>query len=455
MAKMIAIGALTIGPATFAVAQPTCAPVQDSKIILSNEVTHGFGNSVSIDGDKAVIGTSNSSAFVFILTKDKWIQQSEPLYGDTTAANLFGESVSISGDTVIIGDPLDKDFGLGSGAAYIFTLVNGVWTRQAKLLATDGAKRDNFGSSVAIYGDTAVVGAIRDDDNGPSSGSVYVFTRVDDQWTQQAKILPNDGDENNRFGGSVSINSDTIIIGAYADGPGSAYVFTRVGTNWIQQSKLLPTNGTGGGRFGYSVSISSDMAIVGAYLADDNGSNSGAAYLFNRENNVWIQHATLLPNDGESFDQFGRSVSIDGNNAIIGSRLSDDFNTNSGSAYVFSCASGQWAQQAIIHAADIPDSGETTGDYFGSFVSLSGDRAIVAAPRDNSDDYSGSSYIFSLNCSNCPADLTGNGTLNFFDISAFLNAFSANDPIADFTNDGIFNFFDISTFLSVFSAGCP
>ena len=123
-------------------------------------------------------------------------------------------SVAIAGDTIVVGAWLDDDNGTDSGSAYVFTRTGTTWTEQAKLTASDGAADDQFGISVAIAGDTIVVGAYRDDDNGTDSGSAYVFTRTGTTWTQQAKLTASDGAADDQFGSSVAIAGDTIVVGA-------------------------------------------------------------------------------------------------------------------------------------------------------------------------------------------------------------------------------------------------
>ena len=161
------------------------------------------------------------------------------------------------------------------------------WTQQANLTASDGASRDLFGISVAVYCDTSVIGAYVDYDIGVFSGSAYVFTRSGGTWTQQAKLTASDGASSDQFGISVAVDGDTAVIGAYWDDDsgirsGSAYVFTRSGGTWAQQTKLTASDGAAYDEFGYSVAVDGDTAIIGAYYDDDNGGSSGSAYVFTK-----------------------------------------------------------------------------------------------------------------------------------------------------------------------------
>jgi hypothetical protein len=391
-----------------------------------------FGQSVSIssDGNTAIVGvqrdddrgTDSGSAYIFIRSGTTWIER-QKLTAGTDAANsdYFGYSVSISGDgnTVIVGAYYDDDNGQGnSGSAYIFVRSDGTWTQQQKLTAgTDAGSSDQFGYSVSISGDgnTAIIGAYLDDDNAQGdSGSAYIFVRSDSDspWTQQAKLTAGaDAGSGDYFGYSVSVSSDgnTAIVGAHRDddnaqsNSGSAYIFVRSGSSWTLQQKL--TAGTDAGSsdyFGMNVSISGDgnTAIIGAYYDDDNAqSNSGSVYIFVRSDGTWTQQQKLTAGtDAANSDYFGRNVSIssDGNTVIVGAYYDDDNGQgNSGSAYIFVRSDGTWTQKQKLTAG--ADAGSS--DYFGWGVSISGDgnTAIIGAYADDDGTTdSGSAYIFNV-----------------------------------------------------------
>lgn len=371
-------------------------PNEAAKLLASDGASGDmFGFPVSISGDTVIVGamadSGSGSAYIFTRNGNTWTQHTKLLASDGESDDYFGISVSISGDTAIVGAVLDDDNGSNSGSAYIFTRNGSAWTQQAKLLAADGAMFNGFGFSVSVSGDTAIVGAAQDDDNGSVSGSAYIFTRNGSTWTQQAKLLAADGESNDLFGHSIAISGDTAIVASPKDddnGPdsGSAYVFTRNGNSWTQQAKLSAADGESNDFFGYSVSVSGNTAIVGAHMDDDNGSISGSAYIFTRNGSTWTQQAKLLAADGVSDDYFGTSVSISGDTAIVGAPDDDDNGSMSGSAYVFTRSGSVWTQQAKL----LPSDGESN-DYFGRFVSVSGNAAAVGAPFDN---VNGSAYVF-------------------------------------------------------------
>jgi hypothetical protein len=247
---------------------------------------------------------------------------------DGAPGDQFGFSVAIDGDYAIVGADAD-DFGTGS--AYIF-FWNGVgWEQQQKLTASDGAPGDQFGYSVAIAGEYAIVGASAPWKSG--TGSAYIFKREGTSWTEQQKLTASDGASGDGFGYSVAIAGEYAFAGAAGDdsGTGSAYIFKRDGTSWTQQQKLTASDGVAADAFGFSVSIDGDYAFAGA-AGDDSG--TGSAYLFKRDGTSWTQQAKLTASDGAADDHFGFSVAVAGDYAIVGAEWDDDKGADSGSAYV-------------------------------------------------------------------------------------------------------------------------
>ncbi|UCF43883.1 MAG: hypothetical protein JSV99_02880 [Planctomycetota bacterium] len=311
---------------------------------------------------------------------------------DGSRHDYFGASVSVSGDYAIIGA---YGYGGYSGSAYIFKREGEVWIEQANLTASDGAYSDYFGGSVSISGDYAIVGAGLDDDNGNWSGSAYIFKREGQVWSQQGKLTASDGAESDLFGCAVSISEDYAIVGAYGDNDngnnsGSAYIFKRDGTVWSEQDKLTASDDAADDWFGWSVSISGDYAIVGVCRDDDNGYDSGSSYIFKRDGMFWSEQDKLTASDGNEIDWFGTCVSISGDYAIIGANYDDDNGSSSGSAYIFKREGEVWIEQDKLTASD-----GTADDRFGGSVSISGDYVIIGAQRDGDNGYhSGSAYIF-------------------------------------------------------------
>jgi len=332
-----------------------------------------------------------------------WPEIAKITANDGAAGDNFGHSVSIDGNYTIVGALADDDNDEDFGSAYIFYKnEDGAdnWGQITKITTSDGARKDWFGNSVSINGDYVIVGARGDDDNGDRSGSAYIFHKDmggSNNWGQVAKITASDGAASDQFGKSVSISGDYVIVGAYwvdEIDSGSAYIFYKNQggpDNWGQLAKLTSDDGVADG-FGESVSISGDYAIVGAYHDDDNGDASGSAYIFHKDQggpDNWGQMAKITANDGASGDTFGRSVSISGDNAIVGARFH-------GAAYIFHKDQGgpdNWGQMAKITASD------GVSLWFGESVSISGDYAIVGKKDNNSifvPDI-GAAYIFYKN----------------------------------------------------------
>jgi hypothetical protein len=319
------------------------------------------------------------------------------LASDGDAGDLFGYSVAIDGDRALVGALGDDDNGSSSGSVYVFQWNGGAWVEQAKLLASDGANFDHFGNAVALDGDTALVGAFGDDDNGSSSGSVYVFQWSGSAWVQEAKLIASDGAAGDLFGGSVAIDGDTALVGASGDDDsgstsGSAYVFHWNGSAWVEQAKLLASDGAAGDSFGGSVAIDGDTAVISARTDDDNGSNSGSAYMFRWDGSAWIEQTKLLASDGADFNVFGTSVALDGNRALVSAFNGHGNESFSGSAYVFQWDGSAWIEQTKLLASD-----GASFDWFGYPMALDGDRALAGALRDDDNgSNSGSAYIYDV-----------------------------------------------------------
>lgn len=311
---------------------------------------------------------------------------------------------------------------MGSGSAYIFHRDGTAWTQQAKLTANDAAAGDWFGWSVSLGGEYAIIGATRDSDAGPSSGSAYIFKREGNTWTQQAKLTASDAAEGDFFGGAVSLDGDYAIVGAYdddegdAEQAGSAYIFEKPLGGWSDMTetvKLKHPEPEYRAHFGQGVSISGDYAIAGAP-----GSNLGAAYIFVRSGGTWLQQAKLMAADPANSAGFGCSVSIQGTSVVVGSLGDDD---GEGSAYPFRWNGSKWIQKVKVTASDA-----AADDWFGFSVSLSGDHVIIGADGDdhNGKVEAGSAYIYSGDDAfKVVGDLNGDGVVDLLDFRLFAAAF--------------------------------
>jgi FG-GAP repeat/S-layer homology domain len=412
---------------------------------------------------------NSGAAFVYVRVDGVWSQQAylKASTVDDLGGDNFGNAVAISGDTIVVGAELEDSASASneadntandSGAAYVFTRTDGTWTQQAYLkpAVIDATGADRFGSAVAIDGDTIIVGARFEDSNGSgptnngmsNSGAAYVFVRNAGVWSQQAYIKASNPDStNDNFGENVAIDGETALIAASnedgngtaqsdnsASGAGAVYVFTRTGAVWAQQAYLKASNVAQGDGFGSGVALSGDSALVGAVSEDssatgangDQADNSfqqaGAAYVFLRTGSTWAQQAYLkASNTGPSY-QFGHSVALDGDLALIGSpnESSDSVGINrpslnedapiSGAAYIYRRNGTTWTLTDYLKQSNTDED-----DLLGSRVAVSGTLLVGTAQgeastvggvngnqADDSAPFAGAAYVFGPPCATPP-----------------------------------------------------
>jgi len=350
-----------------------------------------LGQSVAIAGNTAVVGAPSEgaltgAAYVFVLTGVTWTQQAKLTASDGASGDQFGSSVSLFGTTAVIGAPGNS----AQGAAYVFTTSGFTWTQQAKLTASDGAAGDQFGVSVAVSGPTAIVGA---SGSASNQGAAYIFTLAGTTWSQQAKLTASDAAGSDQFGGSVSLSATTAVAGAAgkSGSTGAAYVFINSGTSWTQQAKLTASDGVNGDHFGASVSVSGDTALAGApiknckfFCGTSRAIGSGGAYVFARSGSSWSQQAELASSDGGPGDGFGSSVAVSGTTAIVVENYNESF--LKGAAFAFVRSGSNWTQQAKLAASDL-----VVGDGLTS-AAVNGTFALFGAPGKNGGQ--GEAYAF-------------------------------------------------------------
>jgi hypothetical protein len=280
---------------------------------------------------------------VFTRGGNSWSELQELRASDGAVGDYFGRSVSISGDTAIVGAYGRNDQGSNAGAAYVFARSGVVWSEQQKLLASDGVLDDYFGYSVVVDASTAMIGAYQKD---AGIGAAYVFVRNESIWVEQQKLQASDPEYNSAFGWSIALSGDTAIIGKN----GAAYVFVRSGSTWSEQQRLSVAD-AGVEYFGLAVALSGDTAVIGSYGDNDAGTDSGSAFVFVRSGTVWTRQQRLVVADGLDGDYLGRSVSVVGDTALIGAPGKDDGN---GAAYVFSRANNVWSEQQKLVITNDP-----------------------------------------------------------------------------------------------------
>lgn len=461
----------------------TIDPVaQNAYVKASNtDADDYFGFSVAISGDTAVVGAiredstatgvngnqaSNvlnnaGAAYVFVRQNGAWSQQAYLKASNTDDLDNFGHSAAIDGDTIVVGAPAEdsnstgvdgpsNNLANGSGAAYVFVRVGGIWSHQAYLKASNTGTGDRFGESVAVSGDTIVVGAPWEDSNATGingadnntfneAGAAYVFIRVGGVWSQQAYLKASNTGADDEFGAAVAVDGNRAVVGApqedaTAMDSGRIYIYERAGGIWSFDTALKASNPGAGDEFGTSVSISGETIVAGAPNEDsssggvngaqnDGAGNSGAAYVFVHNGVSWVQQAYMKPLLSSVGNEFGGAVDISGDFIIVGADFEDSDSTgvngspenlgatSSGAAFVFQRANGAtWFQDAYLKASNTQ-----TSDRFGGSVSIDGGLAIVGARFEDSDatgingnqasnaeQSSGAAYIFVVT----PAEFT-------------------------------------------------
>jgi hypothetical protein len=344
-----------------------------------------FGT-VAIDQNTAVIGapghaSSRGAAYVYTRVGSTWTSEAELTAPDGAANDLFGTSVAISGTTVVIGAP-GHAVGANSsqGAAYVYVLSGGSFTLvQQELTAPDGASSDQFGTRVALNGNTLVVSAWNRQVGGRTTqGAAYVFTRTGMTWTQQGPdLISGDGATGDNFGSGLAIQGATVVVGA--DGHGAAYVFGLQGGTWIQQQELTYSLSS---FLGESVAIDGNTIVVGASDTMFGGNTSqGIAVIFTLQASSWTVLQDITSQDGGASDNFGSSVAISGSTILVGAPGHFvNGNLGQGSAYVFRNNGADWVQTQEFAS----QFGEA-GDSFGRSVASSGDTVVVGAPGSLGD----------------------------------------------------------------------
>ncbi|MBI4995616.1 MAG: FG-GAP repeat protein [Rhodocyclales bacterium] len=425
----------------------------------SNQTTITNGSTASADNSVAWAG----AAYVFRRSGTSWVQEAFLKAPNSGGGDFFGESVAVNGDTVVVGASGESsnqttitngaaasadNSAASAGAAYVYKRTGTTWAQEAYLKAPNAGAGDDFGYSVAVAGDTVVVGAHSEasnqttitngttasaDNSAAQAGAAYVFKRTGTAWAQQAYLKAANAGANDEFGFSVAIHGDTVVVGAKGEASnqttitngttasaddsaaaaGAAYVFKRSGTTWAQEAYLKAPNAGAGDHFGESVAINGETIVVGASgeassqttptngtTASGNNSalEAGAAYVFKRTGTTWAQEAYLKAPNAEAGDFFGASVALSGDIAVVGaphessnrttvingtSGSSDNSAASAGAAYVFKRTGTTWARQAYLKAPNAE-----SDDYFGISVAVSGTSVVAGAQRESSSQTS-------------------------------------------------------------------
>jgi len=462
--KFVLSTAVAVFSYSFAVAGPTTESLKITPVDLAQ--TDLFGTSAAASEGVVVIGSrlhddpSSNKGAAYLFDTQTGAQLQKLVTSDNAQGGNFGISVGIdmlsAVPVVVVGKDQDRDNGVNAGAIYVFRADTGA--ELYKRTEQDGNGGHRFGSSVDVDQGTFVVGANLSSINGTGAGRAYLYD------TATGSLLhvlnPQTPVNNSLFGSSVSISGDNVLVGARREeelgsNSGVAYLFDR--STGLEVARFFPSDGGTGDQFGSAVAIAGDFAAISAPVDGENGAGSGSVYVFDISvPGLPVQVQKLLAPDGSTGDEFGHSVDIrangDGYTVAVGAWLDNAVEVDSGSAYSFLLdANGVLQSSTVLHPSDSAEDSE-----FGTCIAIDSDGTVIVGAADDDEFFvnGGAAYIYH-NDAGCVADFNGDGTTNFFDVSAFLAAFQAMDPGADLNGDGTFNFFDISEFLSQFSEGCP
>lgn len=321
----------------------------------------------------------------------------------------FGRSVAVDGNTAVIGAP-NFAFGQndGFGAAYVYARTNSGWQFQQKLTPFDAAPQKYFGMSVAVSGNTIVVGAHADTNAGPVSGAAYVFELINGTWLFKQKLTGSENSTGDAFGLSVAIDGETIVCGAWGNAPsepfnqfgfGTAYVFKLIGNHWLETQKLSASDASENKAFGITCAIDGDTIIVGATNDSEFKPFAGAVYVFEFDGSAWHETDKLHAQNPDPQVVFGHSLDVSGDTIVVASVGRADPPLRFGAAYIFRRTPSGWHQQKKITTDEVVVDGrpENMGQ-FGLTVAVSGDRVVVGSPNDPTINYwSGSAFVYRRN----------------------------------------------------------
>jgi len=420
----------------------------------------GFGVDVSVSGTTLAVGAHGTpgGGGVFIYEGGSW----DPVFVQPGLnSGSFGRSLSLSADRLLVGAPYNDAFGEAAGLAYVYVRSDADWSQHASFAPGDIQPEDRFGWTVDLDGDFAIVGT-------PYALAAWVFRFDGQNWVEEGRLFAPAGD----FAASVAIGEGIAVVGAPDDSTqglyaGAAFVFERSDAgSWLQTAKLLPLQGYPFRSFGGSVAIDAGTIVIGAEGDGQGAGLPGSAYVF--EKNAagdWYQVAELTDPNALVHDQIGFSVAIDGNTVIVGARQYHEPNgPSTGGAYVFTRdAAGLWSMAGLLLAAD-----GDTDDWFGNAVAVSGNLAVIGAPRDEPfGPWSGSAYVFAVGPDNdgdgvmdacvCTGDINGDWAVDQSDLGLLVSDYGGvpDDPAADLDGDGWIGQTDLGILLANYGRVCP
>lgn len=379
-------------------------PVAKEATLATSDASRGalLGAGVAIEGNTALVGARFApSAYIFRRREGRW-RLEEKLTPEDEEELSFGESVVLEGDTAIVGAPwADEEEAKNMGAAYVFERGSDGWHRRQRLTATDASKGDGFGVALALEDDTAIVGATGvDRGDVEAAGAAYVFERTEERWKQRQKLTAPDPTKRDTFGGSVDLDGETAVVGAYrydargTDRAGAVFVFDRRGGKFLPTHTLSADDGNKRDFFGYSVALDGETLLVGAEQDRPDGLElAGSAYIFTRRDGDWHQHQRLVASDVDDHSGFGSAVALDGDTAVVGSIYNNAGSDRDGAAYLFTRIEDAW-----IERRKLTDDDPNRKGFMGIDAALDGDAILVGVGGDHPPEMgrTGSGFVYRI-----------------------------------------------------------
>jgi hypothetical protein len=457
-----AVYPLTVDPIVTTFEGKLEAPDAAAFDVFGNAIAiHGDTLVVGALNKTGAAGNGQGAAYVYVKSGASWVFQQKLLPNDPATNMQFGNAVAVEHDTIVVGAWRTSGVGSFQGAAYVFKRSGTSWAQEQKLTAPDAAAGDYFGSAVAISGDTVLIGAYHEGDPPLyEAGAAYVFVRSGTTWSFQQKLTHLDAALAENFGVSVALQGDTAVVGAWwaAETAGRAFVFERFGISWVETHVLMGSETLPDDLFGCSIAMSGNYLIIGAY-GDDSESgllDVGSAYVFVKEFGTWHEVSRLTAQSPAEADLFGLSVAMDGDMAAVGAPFANgSAGVDQGLVRVFRRAGGSWLPTSTIYASDAQPS-----DLFGTAVGLSSERIAVGCRGDDgaAGTNQGSAYVYRVH-DPCPADLDGSGDVGQPDLGILLANYgcvgSPGHCPGDIFTDGKVDQQDLGLLLSMYEKPCP
>ena len=438
---------------TFTIAAASSGQVLNESVTLqADDAASGdeFGHSVAFaPGASGVVisaheaGSTRGAAYLIRSSGQVLLEPPALAVGDS-----FGECVAIGSGYVVVGAPGDDDAGANAGIAYVFDAATGDYLRD--LVATDATALAQLGTSAAIEQGFVVVGAPRTSIDGVERGAVYLFDLSTGD--EVRKITAPSGANFDNFGIDVAVVDEIVVVGASgASGAGgnSGLVYLFEASTGALLDTVDAPDASVADNFGYAVAVDGDLIAIGAWADDDGASGAGSAYVYRISTGEFVNK--LLPDDPEEMGRFGWDVAIAGERVLVGAKWNDidpppGVDPREGEAYVFDALTGQ-------EIGRLQQAGGGSGNWFGTSVAMTADRALVGAPGRSQQE--GRAFIFQLPTPQpCPADTTGDGQVDLADLNAVLANFGQASDVGDTNGDGNVDLADLNAVLASFGTPC-